>query len=474
MKSLDIPTAYALVGLLYLVMPLLAWAVLAAGRSRTIQMWLGGGILFGISLLMVAARAHVPAWVSYTLANGLIFLALQIKIHALRQELRLPVGPRWLWLASVFFVAVFEFVRVVLGLVELRFVLSTLTYASLFAVIARLSWQFGRREYSRSAYALMAVHALGALVLFLRSLAVAVGLSEPDAVTAGLDGLATALVGLFASVLGTIGFIGVYLDRARRLELESVERRARQEESARLLTQIAHLDRRRSMSEMSSSMAHELNQPLTAILTNTQMARHMLQHAAVPAEGEGVGVLLKDIEKDTQRASRILRGIKEFVKPGEERRERVQLQRVAAEVLEIVRDEARNMGIGLHCDMPQQAVTLMGDSVQLSQVLLNLLRNAMQAMRPHTGGRIHLNLVSQAGQAVFRVRDEGCGISPQDRSRVGTAFFSTKPDGMGLGLSISRAIVEQHGGSLALLDAPGGGAIAEFVLPVLDAQPVPA
>ncbi|MFN3495186.1 MAG: sensor histidine kinase [Hydrogenophaga sp.] len=471
MNWLDIPTAYALVGLLYLVMPLMAWVVLAAGRSRSTHMWLGGGVLFGIALLMVAARAHVPAWVSYPLANGLIALALQIKILALRQELGLAPVPRWLWLAPMLFVAVFEFIRLGLGWAELRFVLSMAVYASLFAAIARLSWQFGRQENSRSGYALMAVHALGATVLLLRGVAVVAGVSEPDAMVRGLDGVATALVGLFASVLGTIGFLGVYLDRARRNELDNAAKRARHEESTRLMNQIAHLDRRRSMSEMSSSMAHELNQPLAAILTNTQMARHMLQqHAQAPA---GLGSLLRDIEKDTQRASRVLKSIRGFVKPGEERRERVCLQRVADEVLDIVRDEARQAGIRLECALGSEAIELVGDSVQLSQVLLNLLRNAMQAMVPHAGGRIRLTLVREDGRAVFRVQDQGHGISLENRPRIGTAFFSTKPDGMGLGLSISRAIVEQHGGRLALLDAPGGGAIAEFVLPVQTGQTGP-
>jgi len=465
---LDIPTAYALVGLLYLVMPLIAWVVLAAGRSRSTHMWLGGGVLFGVALLMVAARAHVPAWVSYPLANGLIVLALQIKILALRQELGLAPMPRWLWLTPVLFVAVFEFIRVGLGWAELRFVLSMAVYASLFAAIARLSWQFGRKEYSRSAYALMAVHALGAAVLLLRGMAVVAGFSEPDAVVRGLDGVATAMVGLFASVLGTIGFLAVYLDRARRHQLENAAKRARHEESTRLMSQIAHLDRRRSMSEMSSSMAHELNQPLTAILTNTQMARHMLRKDEQPQPG--LESLLRDIEKDTQRASRILKSIRGFVKPGEKRRELVCLQRVAEEVLDIIRGEARQAGIRLECALGSKAVELIGDSVQLSQVLLNLLRNAMQATAPHTGGRIGLTLMREDGRAVFRVQDQGHGITLENRPRIGTAFFSTKPDGMGLGLSISRAIVEQHGGRLALLDAPGGGVIVEFVLPVQPAQ----
>jgi signal transduction histidine kinase len=470
-KWLDIPTAYALVGLLYLVMPLMAWVVLSAGRPRSTQMWLGGGVLFGIALLMVAARAHVPAWVSYPLANGLVLLALQVKILALRQELDLPQVPRQLWLAPVLFVAVFEFIRLVLGWAELRFVLSVVVYASLFAAIAHLSWQFGRREYSRSAYALMAVHALGATVLLLRGMAVVAGLSEPDALVGGLDGLATAMVGLFASVLGTIGFLGVYLDRARRQELENAAALARQEESTRLMSQIAHLDRRRSMSEMSSSMAHELNQPLAAILTNTQMARHMLDH-----DGQaqvGLGLLLRDIERDTQRASRILRSIRGFVKPGKKRHELVCLQRVIEEVLDIVGDEARRSGIRFECALASESVELMGDSVQLSQVLLNLLRNAVQAMAPLSGGCIRITLVREEAQAVFRVRDQGHGISLVNRPRIGTAFFTTKSDGMGLGLSISRAIVEQHGGRLALLDAPGGGVIAELVLPMRSAQTLP-
>lgn len=466
MNWLDTRTAYALVGLLYLVMPLMAWVVLAAGRSRTTPMWLGGGVLFGVALLLIAARAWVPAWVSYPLANGLIFFALQIKVLALAQELGRTCVPTRLWLSSALYVACFEFIRVVMGQVELRFVLSMIVYAALFAHIACLSWKLARKEHSRSAYALMAVHALAAVVLLLRGLAVVAGLGEPDAVAAGLDGLATALVGLFASVLGTMGFIGVFLDRARRMELQTVESQARHEESARLVAQIVHLDRRRSMSEMSSSMAHELNQPLSAILTNSQMAQHMLQHGESP--GERLAVLLRDIETDTQRASRILRGIRAFVKPGEERREVVRLQRVIAEVLDIVSDEARQSGIVFHCAMPPESVELMGDSVQLSQVLLNLLRNAMQAMERNPGGNIYLKLARQAGRVVLRVKDQGCGILPEDRPRIGTAFFSTKADGLGLGLSISRAIVEKHGGQLALLDAPGGGAIAELVLPVLD------
>lgn len=462
MSLLNIPTAYLIVGFLFLLAPASGWLVLGAGRSRTVALWCGGGLLFGLGMVLIGGRSMLPVWLSYTAAAMMTFLGLTMKACALA-ELQ---GRRWSlpWLAvlAVLHGAVFEQFRLA-DLSHWRFAWSAASLSALFALIGWLSYGLSSAQASRSAAWLGGIYLVGSVPIALRVVGVMTGLTAPDAVTHGMASLSTTVVGLVTAVVGTMAFVGIFLDRARRQEMQAVAEQARRSETARLGAQIARMERLHVMNELSSTLAHELNQPLTATLTNAQLARHMATRSA--AGCERLVALMDDIERDTKRASEVVSRVRNFVRTGSTQREPVDLRRIVQEVLALVAGEAREAHIVLNTDLPADAVTVSGDAVQLAQVLLNLVLNALQASVDLPGRRIELRLRAGHGTAVMTVRDHGPGLAPQDLHQAGTPFYTTKPEGTGLGLSIARALVEQHGGSLVLRNAPGGGAVAMLTLP---------
>lgn len=462
MNLLDIPTGFLIVGFLFLLAPAGGWLVLGTGRSRAVALWCGGGLLFGLGMLLIGGRAVLPVWLSYTTAITLAFLGLTMKASALveLQGGRWPL--HWLVVVALLHGAVFEELRSA-GLSQWRFAWSATSLAALFALIGWRAQRLSKPLGSRSAAWLGTVYLAGSVPVGLRVVAVMAGHTDPDAVTPGLASVSSTVVCLVLAVVGTMAFVGIFLDRARQHEVQTAAEQARRSETARLGAQIARMERQHVMNELSATLAHELNQPLTATLTNAQLARHMAAHS----DGQCVRLvaLMDDIERDTQRASEVVRRVRNFVRTGTAEREPVDLRRTVQEVLHIVAGEARETATALNTDLPADPVTVHGDPVQLAQVLLNLVLNALQAGAGTRGNRIDLRLWAGHGTAVITVRDHGTGIAPEHLAQVGTPFYTTKPEGTGLGLSIARALVEQHGGSLVLRNAPGGGAVVMLSLP---------
>lgn len=295
-----------------------------------------------------------------------------------------------------------------------------------------------------------------------------VAVMAPVAVAAMLDQdelkhlvAAALLFGMAALIL-----VGINSNRATRRELRIVEQRARADESRQLGEQIAHLDRQRSMGEMASSLAHELNQPLAAILLNAQIVQRGLQSAGLDALQQAE--FNERIIYNTRRAAEVVERVRDFIRPSDMRHAPIQLQDVVQEVASLVADELRRHQIELVYASFAAPLLVRGDAIALSQVVLNVFRNAIDALAHATRRQIEVSCHQADEQAILRIRDTGSGLSPEALAKVGEPFFTTKPAGMGLGLSISRSIAAQHGGSLSLANATvdsGGGAVAELRLP---------
>ena len=255
------------------------------------------------------------------------------------------------------------------------------------------------------------------------------------------------------SVLATI------VDRTDRIELH----RHRQE--------LAHLARLLTMGGLAASFAHELNQPLTAILSNTQAAQRFME--ADPVDLDEVREILKDIVQDNARASEVIRGIRALVKK-EGVREFASLDPavVIRDVVRLLRSDAIQRGIRVSVDSTGAPVMVYGDKVQLQQVMLNLLLNAFDAMDGcMSNDRLVTVLVTHEGPQTVRVAvgDHGSGLSGEQLEMIFKPFVTSKPNGLGLGLSISRGIVKTHGGSLWAENNTDQGATFYFTLPVGDA-----
>jgi two-component system sensor kinase FixL len=245
----------------------------------------------------------------------------------------------------------------------------------------------------------------------------------------------------------------------------------KQAEEAR--RELAHASRLALVGELTASIAHEINQPLGAILSNAD-AGEMLLESSPPALDQ-VREILGDIRKDDLRASEVIRRLRTLLSKGEVERKPVNLNEVLSDVMLLVRAESRRRGITMDSRPENDLPLVRGDKVHLQQVMLNLVFNGMEAMAEAPGEkRVTVRTgVNENGSAEIAISDTGSGILPYQLPRVFDPFFSTKKDGMGLGLSIARSLVEAHGGRIWVENNPDGGATFRFTLPTGREQPNP-
>jgi C4-dicarboxylate-specific signal transduction histidine kinase len=237
--------------------------------------------------------------------------------------------------------------------------------------------------------------------------------------------------------------------------------------------ELAHLSRVTMLSELSGSLTHELNQPLAAILSNAQAAQRFL--AAPEPNLDEVREVLRDIVSDDRRAGEVIRGLRRMLKRGELRQEEFDGNDLVRDVLKLVRGDVLNSGVYLTVELAAERLPLRGDRVQLQQVLLNLVVNGCEAMTSFGPHNRRLKVTSQlAGSSGVQVgdADEGVGIPHGDLERVFEPFYTTKPQGLGLGLSVCRRIITAHGGRLWAENNSMGGSTFFFTLPNFDGRDI--
>lgn len=231
--------------------------------------------------------------------------------------------------------------------------------------------------------------------------------------------------------------------------------------------ELAHLSRVTMLSELSGSLAHELNQPLAAILSNAQAALRFL--ASDAPDLKEVSEILRDIVEDDRRAGGVIQGLRLLLKKGEMRLESIDLNEAVRAVLRLVRSDMLNADVGVNTTLAPDLPNVRGDRVQLQQVLLNLVVNACDAMSAEPVEDRRLSVTSAIcgdGLVEVSVTDQGRGIAAEDLERVFQPFVSSKAEGLGLGLAVCRRIVEAHGGRLwAAHNSSGRGACFCFTVP---------
>jgi C4-dicarboxylate-specific signal transduction histidine kinase len=256
-----------------------------------------------------------------------------------------------------------------------------------------------------------------------------------------------------------IGYRGVSRHITARKQAEEALRNMQME--------LAHANRVATMGQLAASTAHEVKQPIGATVTNAQAALRLL--ACQPPDLEKVRQALAQIVQDGIRAGDILDGIRAFIKKAPARKERLDINAAIREVIELTRGEAVTNGVLVQRDLAGGGLPLIeGDRVQLQQVILNLIMNAVEAMSSVSGGAREMLIStrkSESGEVLVAVRDSGPGLATTTFDRLFEAFYTTKPGGLGMGLSICRSIIEAHGGRLWASANVPRGATFEFTLP---------
>lgn len=248
--------------------------------------------------------------------------------------------------------------------------------------------------------------------------------------------------------------LNVVIDRTERYELQ----RNRQD--------LAHLTRVSTLGELAGSLAHELNQPLTAMLSNAQAAQRFM--AMDPIDLDEVREILHDLVADNRRASEVIRRIRALLKKGELEAAPLSLAEVIGDVVLLLHSDAIVRGVRVFMNIDPGLPPVHGDRVQLQQVVLNLLLNAFDAMESHGVPDREVVIeasVNDEGSVRVAVRDSGPGLADDIVEKLFTPFFTSKRDGLGLGLSISRSIVDMHGGRIWAENNADAGATFHFTIP---------
>jgi two-component system sensor kinase FixL len=297
------------------------------------------------------------------------------------------------------------------------------------------------------------------------------GIKSQVAVPLTVEG---AVVGALA--FSTVGTERVWRDEfVQRLHLlgdvfaNTLSRRRSEMEGQRLRQDLAHVGRVSTMGELTASLAHELNQPLTAILSNAQAALRILP--SNQADLADIRDILGDIVEDDRRAGEVIHRLRGFLKKSNLELSSLDIGELVSQVARLVSSDAILRNVSIRLELAPGLPPVCGDRVQLQQVILNLLMNGLDAMRESNEGERTLVLrtlgADHAASVVVAVEDSGTGIDEADLEHVFHAFYTTKPEGLGMGLAIARSIVEAHGGRLEARNNPERGATFSFTLPAI-------
>jgi signal transduction histidine kinase len=267
----------------------------------------------------------------------------------------------------------------------------------------------------------------------------------------------------------SISVAAAFLIQTALISILPHERKKRNDakfESRHRMTELAHANRQATAGELSSSIAHELNQPLGTILTNAETAELILNSPS-PDLSE-VKEILADIRRDDLRASEVIHGMRSFLKRRPFETKDIDLNDTIREVFEFLSAQASARNIALYLQASPDALHVRGDPVQLQQVILNVMVNSMDAMAamPNCRAVVGRTEMNGGSSAVISISDSGPGIPPNRLNEVFDPFFTTKQQGMGIGLSIARTIVQAHKGRIWAENVAGGGAVFRLSLPL--------
>jgi C4-dicarboxylate-specific signal transduction histidine kinase len=252
-----------------------------------------------------------------------------------------------------------------------------------------------------------------------------------------------------------------------KLRSEMNEHQRAEEALQKSQAELAHVSRLMTLGELTASISHEVNQPIAAVVTNGQVCLRLL--ALETPRPDDVRTTVERIVRDANRASEVIQRIRALAKRSEPQMVSLDINDVIREATLLVQREVLSHGVSLRTELSSALPHVLGDRIQLQQVVINLLINGVEAMASITDRPREILVRSQVheeGQVLVAVLDSGIGIDSQTAEKLFSAFFTTKPSGMGMGLSISRSIIRAHGGRLWVSPNADHGAAFQFTVPI--------
>lgn len=490
--NLNVQTIFWMDAFLYLMLHAAIWYGLARYRSPVVVLWSASGIFSALGLCVLGSRGWLHLDVVVVAGQFLMAAGNWGRQVALR-SLNGPAASGWMW-ASGLSNATFLIVSYSLhfsGSSERTIML----WFYAFYTFNCLEYFFSGKRIAlthdkKGAASVMWAGVVLSGTLGIKTLAEWAGVGAPDLYAFAWDQVVVFVGQFTAMIMLCVGFMQIFIDKDNRVKILVEQQLAREQERAALalqhsedlgvlLTEREEIIRQLTLSNKSAGMgalvasfAHELNQPLTANLLHAELIQSKLavaQRDQISPDLEMLGTVAAAIVNDTQRAGDIIRKLRNLFRMSKGEYTEIQLDQLVQDVIDLVRTKMEDASIVLATEF-DMGLRLRGDATQLQQVVLNLLNNAIDTLVESPGERRQLTLRGRVADEhlALEVEDNGKGIDAEHRDDVFSLFKTSKSQGMGVGLWLSRSIVEAHGGRLTFESAPGLRTVFTLRLPVMD------
>ncbi|WP_146183145.1 sensor histidine kinase [Limnohabitans sp. Bal53] len=488
---MSVQTIFWMDAFLYLMLHAAIWYGLARFRSPVVVLWSASGIFSALGLCVLGSRGWLSTEVVVVAGQFLMAAGNWGRQVALR-SLNGPASSIWLWSSGGLNIA---FLALSFGLyfsgspestvILVFYAFYTFNCLEYFFAGQRIALTHDQRGATSVKWAGLILSG----TLGIKTLAMLTGLGAQDLYEASWD-QALVFIGQFLAIMMLcVGFMQIFVEQDHRSKMATEQQLAREQERAALafqhsqdlgalLTEREEIIRQLTLSNKSAGMgalvasfAHELNQPLTANMLHAELIQTMLEEAEREQSPLQLDILHKvafAIVHDTQRAADIIRKLRNLFRMSKGEYTVLKLDDLVQEVLDLVQSKMKDADIGGRTEL-DPSLRLHGDATQLQQVILNLLNNAIDALAESGRPQLELCIRSKAsGQHLeLEVEDNGQGIAPDRADDVFSLFKSSKSQGMGVGLWLSRSIVEMHGGRLTFQSEPGRRTVFTLRLPLL-------
>ena len=480
---LDTQTTIFMICFVYLMLHGAIWLALLEYRNFQVNLWCISGMVSGVGVVLMSLRGSIPEFVFVYIAQLLMVLGNLGRMVALRIYLRpapLNKSLRKYTYANVLYMAIFCYLMAVQEAEWEALMWFNGFYAVLCFDYFRIGRKLNRQRDSLGAKLLMAAGLSFSVSLGIRTLGVWLGGDVHDIYAPSWD-QAVMIVGQFTAItLSNIAFLRIFLEIAERKKLAMARELTTQTERAdvmhqtsmnlkellqereEIIRQLALFNKTAGMGALVASLAHELNQPLTAIQLNAELI-----DSAMPAN-DSVKTAMRDLMSDNQRAATIIKTLRNMFGSGRKTNSAFDVHELIHDVVLLCKAKLANQSIQLELELHPTPIILTADKSQLQQVLLNLITNAMDAfardsIQPKRMG-IRTRLLDQGVELC--VTDNGTGIAPEVAASMFELLRTNKDDGMGVGLWLSRTIVQAHRGQIDYETTPGQGTTFRVTLPV--------
>jgi C4-dicarboxylate-specific signal transduction histidine kinase len=462
MSFLDTRTTMLLVAGLYVLLPIaLLWAI-APHKKHFAWWWLGGSFSVALGLGFIGGRAVLPSWITFHVANILLLSSAALWHQSLRviQDKAWSAFQMlcWFGLSTLTYSLIYEFFEPIDRAVTIRMLLGLLALTVSYAL-----WKLSRQLQSVNILLISVSYLITGLSFGLHALMSSRGI-DPSPFVKSWDANVLGIFLLFTALVSHLSFFGLTLDINVQRRLERRIERLREQETLQLNQKINDLERQTDLRMAASQLAHEINQPLTAVMAMSEVCIQALNKPHIP-----IDKVLSNLDKaafNIKRASDLLVSIRMDSSPESANREPLNLHELTRTALELLdpQVQAHQIQINIHINQPKPAP--LGNPLYMTQVLTNLMRNAIEAMSQSSTRVLTIATKTWGDALELSIDDTGPVISEENFNQLNQPFNSSKEHGLGIGLLICRSLLSRQGFVLEMHAKPSGGLQTTIRLPL--------